>query len=80
LLPRGFSFKMLPVLGVERTTMKKPYRIVVFLLAATSLVGCVMVGTRYSPPTQEQLAASGYGAPLTIDYKKAIQTLLLEST
>jgi hypothetical protein len=40
--------------------------------------GCVMVGTQYTPPTQQQLAAVGYGAPLTVDYKKAIQTLFLD--
>ena len=37
-----------------------------------------MVGTQYIPPTQQQLAAVGYGAPLTVDYKKAIQTLFLD--
>jgi len=36
--------------------------------------GCVM-GTQYIPPTQQQLAAADYGAPLTVDYKKGIQTL-----
>jgi hypothetical protein len=31
-----------------------------------------------SPPTEQQLAAVGYGAPLTIDYKRAIQTFFFD--
>ena len=41
------------------------------------LCGCMM-GTQYAPPSQQQLAAIGYGAPLTGDYKKAIQGLFLD--
>lgn len=37
-----------------------------------------MMGTQYAPPTQQQLATIGYGAPLTIDYKKAVQAFFLD--
>lgn len=46
-------------------------------LLVSALGGCVM-GTQYTPPTQQQLATLGYGAPLTIDYKKAIQAQFID--
>jgi hypothetical protein len=37
-----------------------------------------MMGTQYTPPSAQQLATAGYGATLTIDYKKAIQAFFLD--
>jgi hypothetical protein len=45
------------------------------LLASLAMLSGCMMGTEYRPPTQQQIATLGYGAPLTIDYKKAIQSL-----
>ncbi len=36
------------------------------------------MGNQYTPPTLQQLAAVGYGAPLTIDYKKAIPAFFFD--
>jgi hypothetical protein len=61
--------------------MKKIHIAMTALLAASGLAllsGCMM-GNQYSPPTQQQLAAVGYGAPLTIDYKKDLGVLLRQA-
>jgi hypothetical protein len=46
--------------------------------ASLLLIGGCMMGTQYTPPSAQQLAAAGYGATLTIDYKKAIQAFFLD--
>jgi hypothetical protein len=57
----------------------KPLLFFVLVNAASLLLlgGCMM-GTQYTPPSAQQLAAVGYGAPLTIDYKKAIEVLFFD--
>jgi len=63
--------------GKYESTMKASFSKLALASGLLILGGCIM-GTQYTPPTQQQLAATGYGAPLTIDYKKAIQTLFLD--
>jgi hypothetical protein len=48
------------------------------VFALTLLEGCVM-GTQFTPPGDQKLAAIGYGALPTVDYKKAIQAFFLDS-
>jgi hypothetical protein len=61
-------------------TMMNKHCLLLFVVAICGcalLAGCMM-GTQYSPPTQQQLATTGYGAPLTIDYKNAIKAYFLD--
>ena len=48
------------------------------IFVLTLFQSCVM-GTQFTPPDNQKLASIGYGAPLTIDYKKAIQAFFLDS-
>jgi hypothetical protein len=48
------------------------------LAASLLLLGICTMGTQYIPPTAQQFAVAGYGAPLTIDYKKAIEVLFFD--
>jgi hypothetical protein len=60
--------------------MKNIHITMTALFAASGLAllsGCMM-GNQYIPPTPQQLAAVGYGAPLTIDYKKAIPAFFFD--
>lgn len=60
-----------------RKRVMNPLRKLVLGSIVWVLCGCVM-GTQYISPTQQQLAATGYGAALAGDYKKTIQELFLD--
>jgi hypothetical protein len=66
--------------GGMDSSMKNIHITMTALFAASGMAllpGCMM-GNQYTPPTSQQLAAVGYGAPLTIDYKKAIPAFFFD--